>query len=73
MLSTVSSFSILFVFPDTYVIKNYRLFHTFTMEEENEDCLLRGAPPSFSYIPDFISEAEEANLMRHIEQTPGPR
>jgi len=43
------------------------------MEEENEDCLLRGAPPSFYYIPDFISEAEEANLMRHIEQSPGPR
>jgi len=40
---------------------------------ENEDFLLTAAPPSFYYIPDFISEAEEANLMRHIEQSPGPR
>ena len=40
---------------------------------ENEDFLLNAAPPSFYYIPDFISEAEEANLMRHIEQSPGPR
>ena len=41
--------------------------------EENEDFLLTSAPPSFYYIPDFISEAEEANLLRHIEQSPGPR
>ena len=43
------------------------------MEEENEDYLLTALPPSFYYIPNFVSEAEEANLMRHIEQSPGPR
>ena len=74
MLSTgVPSSSIFSVFHETRVNEYNRLFQIYTMEEENEDCLLRGAPPSFYYIPDFISEAEEANLMRHIEQSPSPR
>ena len=30
-------------------------------------------PPSFYYIPDFISEAEETNLLRQIENSPTPR
>jgi len=43
------------------------------MKAENEDVLLTALPPSFYYIHNFVSEAEEANLMQHIEQSPGPR
>ena len=43
------------------------------MQEGAEDFLLTSVPPSFFYIPDFISEAEETNLLRQIENSPTPR
>jgi len=43
------------------------------MQEGAEDFLLTSVPPSFYYIPDFISEAEETNLLRQIENSPTPR
>ena len=43
------------------------------MHEGVEDFLLTSVPPSFYYIPDFISEAEETNLLRQIENSPTPR
>ena len=43
------------------------------MHEGAEDFLLTSVPPSFYHIPDFISEAEETNLLRQIENSPTPR
>ena len=43
------------------------------MHEGVEGFLLTSVPPSFYYIPDFISEAEETNLLRQIENSPTPR
>ena len=35
--------------------------------------LLADAPDSVFYIPDFITEAEEASLLANIARTPAPR
>ena len=58
----------------TFFNRSFKDFFNISRPAMDEEvCLLTGAPPSFYYIPDFISEAEEANLMRHVDQSPSPR
>ncbi|XP_057707484.1 alpha-ketoglutarate-dependent dioxygenase alkB homolog 6 [Corythoichthys intestinalis] len=47
--------------------------HPPCISEELRQCVVYGAHPTVYYIPDFISEEEEAHLLQQIYQSPKPK